>query len=261
MSNLGFGFIEIGTVTPKKQFGNKKPRIFRIEKEESLLNSLGFNNKGATYVKKKLQALKRKDIVIGANIGPNKSTETNKRKEDYSYCFNELADYVDYIVLNISSPNTPDLRDLHNIENLKEIIECILIEKENINYSGKIFLKLSPDEKKSKTEAVINLVNSMDIDGVIASNTSDDNQLKSALGVSQKPGGISGKPLKNKSNELLKLVKSKIEPKKIIVAVGGVFDVDSYNEKLDLGADLVQMYTGLIYEGPNQVREIIRNGK
>ena len=101
----------------------------------------------------------------------------------------------------------------------------------------------------------------MDIDGVIASNTSDDNQLKSALGVSQKPGGISGKPLKNKSNELLKLVKSKIEPKKIIVAVGGVFDVDSYNEKLDLGADLVQMYTGLIYEGPNQVREIIRNGK
>ena len=110
MSNLGFGFIEIGTVTPKKQFGNKKPRIFRIEKEESLLNSLGFNNKGATYVKKKLQALKRKEIVIGANIGPNKNTESNKRKEDYSYCFNELADYVDYIVLNISSPNTPDLR-------------------------------------------------------------------------------------------------------------------------------------------------------
>ena len=127
MSNLGFGFIEIGTVTPKKQFGNKKPRIFRIEKEESLLNSLGFNNKGATYVKKKLQALKRKDIVIGANIGPNKTTDSNKRKEDYSYCFNELAGYVDYIVLNISSPNTPDRRDLHNIENLKEIIECILI--------------------------------------------------------------------------------------------------------------------------------------
>ena len=116
-------------------------------------------------------------------------------------------------------------------------------------------------KKKSKTEAVINLVNSMDIDGVIASNTSDDNQLKSALGVSQKPGGISGKPLKNKSNELLKLVKSKIEPKKIIVAVGGVFDVDSYNEKIELGADLVQLYTGLIYEGPNIVKRILNNGK
>ena len=261
MSNLGFGFIEIGTVTPKKQLGNKKPRIFRIEKEDSLLNSLGFNNKGAAFVKKKLQALKKKDIAIGANIGPNKNTESNKRKEDYSYCFKELADFVDYIVLNISSPNTPDLRDLHNIENLKEIIECILKEKENKNYLGKIFLKLSPDEKKSKTEAVINLVNSMDIDGVIASNTSDDNQLKSILGVSQKPGGISGKPLKNKSNELLKLVKSKIDPKKIIVAVGGVFDVDSYNEKIELGADLVQLYTGLIYEGPNIVKRILNNGK
>ena len=261
MSNLGFGFIEIGTVTPKKQFGNKKPRIFRIEKEDSLLNSLGFNNKGAAYVKKKLQALKKKDITIGANIGPNKNTELSKRKEDYSYCFSELADFVDYIVLNISSPNTPDLRDLHNIENLKEIIDHIIKEKENINFTGKIFLKLSPDEKKSKTEAVINLVNSMDIDGVIASNTSDDSELKTALGVSKKTGGISGRPLKKKSNELLKLVKSKIDPQKIIVAVGGVFDVDSYNEKIELGADLVQLYTGLIYEGPNIVKRILNHGK
>ena len=260
MDNIGFGFIEIGTVTPKPQYGNPKPRLKRLVNQESLLNSLGFNNDGTEEIKNRLEKLNH-NCTLGINIGPNKSTPADKFHEDYSICMRSLAKYADYVAINISSPNTPELRDLHKKENIEKVIRAVLEERDNTNNKPKIFIKLSPDEDNQTYSDLIELVNFSKIDGVIVSNTSNNQELKNELNVGSLPGGISGLAIKNKSNELLKFVKKNLNEEKILVAVGGVFDVDSYNEKIDMGADLVQMYTGLVYEGPNQVRRIVKNGR
>ena len=260
MDNIGFGFIEIGTVTPKPQYGNPKPRLKRLVNEESLLNSLGFNNDGTEEIKNRLEKLNH-NCTLGINIGPNKSTPADRFHEDYSICMRSLAKYADYIAINISSPNTPELRDLHKKENIEKVIRVVLEERDNTNNKPKIFIKLSPDEDNQTYLELIELINLSKIDGVIISNTSNNQELKKELNVDNLPGGISGLAIKNKSNELLKFVKKNLNEEKILVAVGGVFDVDSYNEKIDMGADLVQMYTGLVYEGPNQVRRIVKNGR
>ena len=260
MNNIGFGFIEIGTVTPKPQYGNPKPRLKRLVDHKSLLNSLGFNNDGAEKIQQRLKALDH-DCTLGINIGPNRSTPADRFHEDYSICMKYLAEYADYMTINISSPNTPELRDMHKKENIEKIIKVILEERDNTTNKPKIFIKLSPDESNQTYSEVIDLINLSNIDGVIISNTSNNQELKEALNVGNLPGGISGLAIKNKSNELLKFVKKNLDEEKILVAVGGVFDVDSYNEKIDMGADLVQMYTGLVYEGPNQVRRIVKNGR
>ena len=260
MNNIGFGFIEIGTVTPKPQYGNPKPRLKRLVSHESLLNSLGFNNDGAEKIQQRLKALDH-DCTLGINIGPNRSTPADRFHEDYSICMKYLAEYADYVTINISSPNTPELRDMHKKENIEKIIKVILEERDNTTNKPKIFIKLSPDESNQTYSELIDLINLSNIDGVIISNTSNNQELKEALNVGNLPGGISGLAIKNKSNELLKFVKKNLDEEKILVAVGGVFDVDSYNEKIDMGADLVQMYTGLVFEGPNQVRRIVKNGR
>ena len=260
MDNIGFGFVEIGTVTPKPQYGNAKPRLKRLVNQESLLNSLGFNNDGTEKIKNRLKKLNL-NCTLGINIGPNKSTPVDRFHEDYSICMRSLARYADYIAINISSPNTPKLRDLHKKENIEKIIKVVLEERNNTENKPKIFIKLSPDETNETYIELIELVNLSEIDGVIISNTSNNQELKKELNVDNLPGGISGLALKNKSNELLKFVKKYLNEEKILVAVGGVFDVDSYNEKIEMGADLVQMYTGLVYEGPNQVRRIVKNGR
>ncbi|MBL6683658.1 MAG: quinone-dependent dihydroorotate dehydrogenase [SAR86 cluster bacterium] len=260
MDHIGFGFIEIGTVTPKPQYGNPKPRLKRLVKEESLINSLGFNNKGADSLLKRL-ANRNKNITLGINIGPNKTTPFDQIHEDYIFCMQKLAKFADYITINISSPNTANLREFHKRENLERLLNLVIDERNATTNKPKLFVKFSPDEDLKIYADMIELINSIEIDGVIVSNTTNDSDLKNSVGVSNIPGGLSGKILSNKSNRLLNFVNENLNDKKILVAVGGVFDVDSYNEKLDLGADLVQMYTGLIYEGPNQVREIIRNGK
>ena len=260
MDNIGFGFIEIGTVTPKPQYGNPKPRLKRIVNHESLLNSLGFNNDGAEIIKQRLEKLDH-DCTLGINIGPNKLTPADRFHVDYSACMKLLADYADYVTINISSPNTPELRNMHKKENIEKIIRVVLEERDKTINKPKIFIKLSPDESNKIYLELIELINSTNIDGVIISNTSNNQELKKALNVGNLPGGISGLAIKNKSNELLKFVKKNLNDEKILVAVGGVFDVDSYNEKIDMGADLVQMYTGLVYEGPNQVRRIVKNGR
>jgi len=260
MDNIGFGFIEIGTVTPKPQYGNPKPRLKRLVNQESLLNSLGFNNDGTEKIKNRLEKLNH-NCTLGINIGPNKSTPADRFHEDYSICMRSLAKYADYVAINISSPNTPELRDLHKKENIEKVIRVVLEERDNTNNKPKIFIKLSPDEDNQTYLELIELINSSKIDGVIISNTSNNQKLKKELNVDNLPGGISGLAIKNKSNELLKFVKKNLNEEKILVAVGGVFDVDSYNEKIDMGADLVQMYTGLVYEGPNQVRRIVKNGR
>ena len=260
MQKMGFGLVEIGTVTPKPQLGNPKPRLFRITEKQSLLNSLGFNNKGMQYVSKKLKK-RTPDIFLGANIGPNKTTPQKDFLSDYQKCVKCLGDDVDYLAINISSPNTPGLRSFHDVENFKRLIATVLKERSLLRKIPKIFIKFSPDEEISKYEELINEINASKVEGVIISNTSNDFELKTTAKVSNLPGGISGKLLENKANEILRIFKKNLDPSKIIVAVGGIFDVDSYNKKIELGADLVQIYTGFIYQGPNLIKEIIKNGK
>ena len=256
--NIGFGFVEVGTITPKPQYGNPKPRIKRLISNESLLNSLGFPNEGVATIKPRLQKV-RDDICLGVNIGPNKDTVPQEIVNDYLFCYREVFKYADFVTMNISSPNTPNLRSLHNIENFKSVIDAILNERSKHQKQPKIFIKISPDEESKTYKDLIETINDSAIDGVVISNTSDNQNLKESLKVAHLPGGISGKSLKDSANKILKEIKTIINQEKIIVAVGGIFDVDSYNEKFELGADLVQMYTGLIYEGPNLVKRIIKN--
>ena len=258
--NIGFGFVEVGTITPKAQYGNRKPRIKRLVSDESLLNSLGFPNEGVATIKPRLKKV-RDDICLGVNIGPNKDTVPEEIKNDYLMCYREIFAYADFVTINISSPNTPNLRSLHNIDNFKSVIEVILNERNKHQIQPKIFIKISPDEESNVYKDLIETVNDSSIDGIVISNTSNNQNLKESLKVGHLPGGISGKSLKNSANKILKEIKTIINEEKIIVAVGGVFDVDSYNEKFELGADLVQMYTGLIYEGPNLIKRIVKNDK
>ena len=258
--NIGFGFIEVGTITPKAQYGNPKPRIKRLISHESLLNSLGFPNEGVRSIKSRLKKVSG-DICLGVNIGPNKDTLPEEVINDYLLCYEEVFEYADFVTINISSPNTPNLRSLHNAENFKAVIDAILSERNRHQKKPKVFIKISPDEESKTYTNLIETINNSAIDGVIISNTSNNQNLKKSLNVAHLPGGISGKSLKNSSNKILKEIKTMINKEKIIVAVGGIFDVDSYNEKFELGADLVQMYTGLIYEGPNLVKRIVKNDK
>ena len=258
--NIGFGFVEVGTVTPKAQYGNPKPRIKRLISHESLLNSLGFPNEGVRSIKSRLKKVNG-DICLGVNIGPNKDTVPEEVINDYLLCYEEVFEYADFVTINISSPNTPNLRSLHNAENFKAVIDAILSERNRHQKKPKVFIKISPDEEFKTYTNLIETINNSAIDGVIISNTSNNQNLKKSLNVAHLPGGISGKSLKNSSNKILKEIKTMINKEKIIVAVGGIFDVDSYNEKFELGADLVQMYTGLIYEGPNLVKRIVKNDK
>ena len=256
--NIGFGFVEVGTVTPKAQYGNPKPRIKRLISHESLLNSLGFPNEGVSSIKSRLRKVSG-GLCLGVNIGPNKDTVPEEVINDYLLCYEEVFEYADFVTINISSPNTPNLRSLHNAENFKAVIDAILSERNRHQKKPKVFIKISPDEESKTYTNLIETINNSAIDGVIISNTSNNQNLKKSLNVAHLPGGISGKSLKNSSNKILKEIKTMINKEKIIVAVGGIFDVDSYNEKFELGADLVQMYTGLIYEGPNLVKRIVKN--
>ena len=258
--NIGFGFVEVGTITPKAQYGNPKPRIKRLISHESLLNSLGFPNEGVRSIKSRLKKVSG-DICLGVNIGPNKDTVPEEVINDYLLCYEEVFEYADFVTINISSPNTPNLRSLHNAENFKAVIDAILSERNRHQKKPKVFIKISPDEESKTYTNLIETINNSAIDGVIIPNTSNNQNLKKSLNVAHLPGGISGKSLKNSSNKILKEIKTMINKEKIIVAVGGIFDVDSYNEKFELGADLVQMYTGLIYEGPNLVKRIVKNDK
>ena len=225
-----------------------------------MLNSLGFPNEGVRSIKSRLKKVSG-DICLGVNIGPNKDTVPEEVINDYLLCYEEVFEYADFVTINISSPNTPNLRSLHNAENFKAVIDAILSERNRHQKKPKVFIKISPDEESKTYTNLIEIINNSAIDGVIISNTSNNQNLKKSLNVAHLPGGISGKSLKNSSNKILKEIKTMINKEKIIVAVGGIFDVDSYNEKFELGADLVQMYTGLIYEGPNLVKRIVKNDK
>ena len=255
LSNFGFGFIEIGTVTPQPQPGNKKKRIFRLNNDQSLINRLGFNNKGVNYIRNKLK--NKGKIIIGANIGKNKNTPNVKAIDDYLSCFNKLYEFVDYFVINISSPNTPNLRDLQEKKPLTTLVRKLNLHRDKKKKRKPILLKISPDLSKNQLLDIIYVIEKENLDGVIATNTtiSRDN-LESDSKFVNESGGLSGKKLASKSNEVIRFIHKKSNGSFPIIGVGGVFSPMDVIEKLESGASLVQLYTGFIYEGPYIVKNI-----
>jgi len=252
---LGFGFIEVGTVTPKSQPGNPKPRVFRFKDQEAIVNSLGFNNKGVDYLVKRVKRRKYNG-VLGINIGANKDSAGQRRIDDYIECFQKVAPYADYIALNISSPNTPDLRSLHSKENFLPLFESIKNSRVAEKFTNPIFVKLSPDEDVDTIFEITKAIKAFNFDGVITSNTTvDKSNLISSPNVNLS-GGLSGKPLLEKSNKLLSIIHSNA-PELLKIGVGGVHNKESFNMKIDNGASLVQIYTGFIYHGPKIINELL----
>jgi dihydroorotate dehydrogenase len=256
---FGFGFIEIGTVTPLAQSGNEKPRLFRLKEDEALINRMGFNNDGADAVVERLKN-RPKNIIVGGNIGKNKVTPNENAVDDYVICFNKLFDYVDYFVVNVSSPNTPDLRALQDKGPLTEILSE-LMNINNAQQSPKpIFLKIAPDLNESQLLDIIDIVRETKIAGLIATNTTIARKdLKTspskidAIG----SGGLSGAPVRDRSTSVIDFLHKNSGGAFPIIGVGGILKPEDAIEKMDAGAKLVQVYTGFIYEGPAMVKHIL----
>jgi dihydroorotate dehydrogenase len=250
---LGFGFVEVGTITPLKQYGNPKPRVFRLVEDEALINRLGFNNLGSKNVVDRINSNKQTGL-LGINIGPNKDSEN--RLEDYLHCFKTFQDVADYITINISSPNTEDLRSFHNQTKLNQLLDSIDKEKKNLRSKIPIAVKISPDIDDQEIKKITEVLLSNNIEAVIISNTSDSS--RDSLNNIQKhqKGGLSGKPIEEKSTKLInkfyKLLNGKIK----IIGCGGVDSGKSAYEKFLAGANYVQLYTGMVFRGPNIVNMI-----
>jgi dihydroorotate dehydrogenase len=253
-SNYGFGFIEVGTVTPKPQPGNPKKRIFRLKTDEALINRMGFNNDGVDVVVERLRNRKT-DIIIGGNIGKNKVTPNESAIDDYLICFEKLFDVVDYFVVNVSSPNTPNLRALQDKKPLTELLQTLQNENIKKEKPKPILLKIAPDLTDSQLMDIIDIVNTTKIAGVIATNTTISREgLRSVH--QNETGGLSGKPVKDRSTEVIRFLAEKSGKSFPIIGVGGIHSAEDAKEKLEAGADLVQLYTGFIYEGPGLVKKI-----
>jgi len=258
LASFGFGFIEIGTLTPQPQPGNEKPRLFRLPKDQALINRMGFNNMGVVAAVIRLKN-RRSNIIVGGNIGKNKNTPNEKALDDYAYCFEALHPYVDYFVVNVSSPNTPGLRELQEkepLQNLLSYIKSLSLSKEK---HKPILLKIAPDLNNSQLDDVIQILKETKTDGVIATNTSISREglITSAEQLEKiGNGGLSGKPLANRSNEVIRYLREKLGKSYPIIGVGGIMSEEDAVEKIKAGADLIQIYTGFIYEGPGFIRRI-----
>ena len=255
LSNFGFGFIEIGTLTPKPQEGNPKKRLFRLKKDHAIINRMGFNNAGVAEAVIRLK--KNKSILIGGNIGKNKITENKNAISDYIICFKTLFDYVDYFVVNVSSPNTPNLRALQDKEPLTALLQTLQNENLAKPKQKPILLKIAPDLTNEQLLDIIDIVTKTNIAGVIATNTtiSRDNLISENK---SETGGLSGKPLEKRSTAVIRFLSEKSNKAFPIIGVGGIHSAEDAIEKLNAGASLVQLYTGFIYEGPKLVKEINR---
>lgn len=252
----GFGFIEIGTVTPKAQPGNPKKRLFRLTEDEAIINRMGFNNGGVEAMVENLKKRKT-DVLIGGNIGKNKATPNEEAVNDYIISFEALHPYVDYFVVNVSSPNTPNLRALQDKKPLTKILSTLKSKNAEKETSRPILLKIAPDLTNEQLDDVIEIVESTKIDGIIATNTTIDRSgLKTKEPEKFGPGGLSGKPLSARSTEVIKYIHDKSDGRIPIIGVGGIHSTQDAKEKLDAGASLVQIYTGFIYKGPGIVRKI-----
>ena len=261
MHDHGFGFIEIGTVTPKPQDGNPKKRIFRLVNDDAIINRLGFNNDGVDQIVNRLK--KNINVIIGGNIGKNKDTPNEKAADDYLICFQKLYDHVDYFAVNVSSPNTPHLRDLQNTEGLRSIL-ISLIDENKKRLNKPILLKISPDLNNSDVLSIVDLIQELKIEGIIATNTTlSREKLKSDNKLKSQKGGLSGAPLRKRSTEVIRLIHKYSKGNVPIIGVGGIMSADDALEKLNAGASLIQVYTGFIYNGPSFIykinREIIKS--
>ena len=250
---FGFGFIEIGTVTPKPQKGNPKKRLFRLKQDNAVINRMGFNNDGVTKIKNRLRGNCK--VIIGGNIGKNKITPNSEAKKDYLICFKELYEYVDYFVVNVSSPNTPGLRELQS----REFLSDLFVDLNKFRYNKKnikpILLKISPDLNEDKIVELLEVIKQNKIDGIIATNTTtnfpdliSDNKIEK--------GGLSGSPLYDKSNDVISFISKKTDGKLPIIGVGGILTPKQAIKKIEAGAHLIQLYTGIIYEGPGIANKI-----
>lgn len=261
LSKQGFGFLEIGTVTPKPQAGNSKPRLFRLDADEAIINRMGFNNKGIDYLVKQVKKSGYRG-VLGINIGKNKSTPNEQAVDDYVCCFEKAHKLCDYITVNISSPNTPDLRDLQNDQALIDLLtgikskqlEC---EQKDGKYTP-ILVKISPDQNEQQLKFMVQQIKNIGFDGIICTNTTLDrpNNLRSDSQTTQQAGGLSGKPLQNKSNQTLQMVRTFAGENFPIIAVGGIIDKKDALVKFALGADLIQVYTGFVLKGHALINDI-----
>jgi dihydroorotate dehydrogenase len=258
LASCGFGFIEIGTITPKAQDGNPKPRLFRLKADNGIINRMGFNNEGVDAAIENLKKRKT-NLLIGGNIGKNKITENENATNDYVITFEALFPYVDYFVVNVSSPNTPNLRALQEKEPLKKLLSTLMELNQLKEVKKPILLKIAPDLTNEQLDDIIEIVNETSIDGIIATNTTISRE---KLYASHKliheigAGGLSGKPLKNRSTEVIRYLAKKSNHSFPIIGVGGIHSAEDALEKLDAGATLIQLYTGFIYEGPALVKKI-----
>jgi len=258
LANLGFGFIEIGTLTPKAQVGNPKPRLFRVVEDEGVINRMGFNNLGAEDAIKRLKKRKT-DIIIGGNIGKNTSTSNENAMEDYITNFNVLHDYVDYFVVNVSCPNVKDLTKLQDTPFLLTLLGKLKKINATKSKPKPILLKIAPDLNNRQLDEVIDLVAQTEIDGIIATNTTTSRaNLKTDQAALDKiaNGGLSGKPITKRSTEVIRYLAEQSNKAFPIIGVGGIHSPEDAIEKLEAGADLVQIYTGFIYEGPSLIKRI-----
>lgn len=259
LAQLGFGFIEVGTVTPLPQEGNAKPRLFRLPKDEAVINRMGFNNQGVDALADRLSQLpSKRDYLIGGNIGKNKVTPNEKAVEDYIICFKKLHHLVDYFVVNVSSPNTPGLRELQDKEPLTKILSTLQEINTTYDQSKPILLKIAPDLTLDQIKDIADIVADCNIAGVIATNTTISREgLATKDKSKEEKGGLSGKPVRSRSTEVIKLLRQKLPQHIKIIGVGGIQTSSHAKEKLEAGADLVQVYTGFIYEGPAIVKNIL----
>ncbi|MEQ8364086.1 MAG: quinone-dependent dihydroorotate dehydrogenase [Cyclobacteriaceae bacterium] len=255
---FGFGFIEIGTLTPRPQPGNEKPRLFRLPQDQALINRMGFNNEGVENAVERLKKRSSK-VIIGGNIGKNKDTPNEKAFTDYMLCFDALYPHVDYFVVNVSSPNTPGLRELQDKEPLKRLMSHVKGLSRSKEKVKPVLLKIAPDLTTSQLDDIVEILKETKTDGVIATNTTisrealqTSSDVVSALGA----GGLSGKPLTSKSTEVISYLRKQLGPHYPIIGVGGIMNPQDALEKLNAGADLIQLYTGFIYEGPGVVRKM-----
>lgn len=272
---LGFGFVEIGTVTPLPQPGNDKPRVFRLIKDKALINRMGFNNEGVKAIARRLKDWREKNgwplavdqiknkeqqtkLIIGGNIGKNKVTPNEEAWKDYEICFRELHPYVDYFVVNVSSPNTPGLRELQEKDSLRKILSHLQTINESQIHPKPLLLKIAPDLNIEQIDDVVELALEIKLDGLVATNTTITREGLSPESVerSKETGGLSGKPLQQKSTEIVKYIAEKTKGTIPIMASGGIFTGDDAIEKLRAGASLVQVWTGFIYEGPAIAKKI-----
>ena len=266
---LGFGHVEIGTVTPRPQPGNEKPRLFRLKKDKALINRMGFNNDGVDAVVERLKNFKPQTsnlkLIIGGNIGKQKTTPNEDAYLDYDICFRKLYDYVDYFVVNVSSPNTPGLRELQEKESLRKILTNLQEIREGYAVKKPLLLKIAPDLTTEQLDDVIDLAMQINLDGLVVANTTLDRTMLSDAGkiISGEAGagGLSGIPVRQKSTEMIVYIQGKTQGKIPIIGVGGVFTASDAREKMDAGARLVQVWTGFVYKGPAIAANIVNDLK